>query len=146
MYFLIHKIMTNKWISHSRRSFKFCPMFPLAIFLHEAATAKDATIDALITRFDDIMYILEQAKVRQRQVKRVEQQSWYRDSKKVVVLSAACRWLIMPCGCWHHHTSVMRAFVLRAFTARTGCGKREPAGLPSIYLLAHTFSMAKWDT
>ena len=54
---------------------------PSAIFLHEAATAKDATIDALITRFDDIMYILEQAKVRQRQVKRVEQQSWYRDSK-----------------------------------------------------------------
>ena len=53
---------------------------PSAIFLHEAATAKDATIDALITRFEDIMYILEQAK-RQRQVKRVEQQSRYRDSK-----------------------------------------------------------------
>ena len=54
---------------------------PSAIFLHEAATAKDATIDALITRFDDIMYILEQTKERQRQVKRVEQQSWYRGSK-----------------------------------------------------------------
>jgi hypothetical protein len=50
------------------------------IVLQAAAAAKEATIDALIMRFEDITSILKQAK-RLRQVRRVEQQSWYRDSK-----------------------------------------------------------------
>jgi hypothetical protein len=59
------------------------------IVLHEAATAKEATIDALLTRFEDITSILRQAK-RQRQLKRkdygtsvtlTEQQSLDCDSK-----------------------------------------------------------------
>jgi hypothetical protein len=59
------------------------------IVLHEAATAKEATIDALLTRFEDITSILRQAK-RRRQLKRkdygtsltlTEQQSLDCDSK-----------------------------------------------------------------
>jgi hypothetical protein len=42
---------------------------PSEIVLQEAATAKEATIDALITRFEDISSLLKQAK-RQRKVKR----------------------------------------------------------------------------
>jgi hypothetical protein len=41
----------------------------LQVVLQEAATAKEATIDALISRFDDITSILKEAK-RQRQAKR----------------------------------------------------------------------------
>ena len=43
--------------------------FPSEIFLQEAATAEDATIDALITRFEEMSSILKQAK-RQRKFKR----------------------------------------------------------------------------
>ena len=57
------------------------------IVLQEAATAKEVTIDALITRFEDITSILKQAK-RQRKVKRddyvtalMEQQSLERNFK-----------------------------------------------------------------
>jgi hypothetical protein len=60
---------------------------PSKIVLQEAATAKEATIDALIAMFEDIASVLRQANKRQRQVKRIdyvtslmEQQSLDRDS------------------------------------------------------------------
>jgi hypothetical protein len=56
--------------------------------LQEAAAAKEATTDALLTRFEEITSMLKQAKRRRRQLKRkdngtslIEQQSLDRDSK-----------------------------------------------------------------
>ena len=91
-----HQITTDPPISGQSAPQKVNPLelllrvlsnVPSEIVVQEAATAKEATIDALITRFEDMTSILKQAK-RQRKLKRKdyandlkhEQQSWYRDS------------------------------------------------------------------